>query len=88
MPRRDDILGVAAGDDVAGEAHLALGDAGQPDHGVERRGLAGAVGAEQGDDLAFHHLEIDAAHCLDGAVADMKVRYRQHRRHAAVTARR
>ena len=39
----------------------------EPEDHVDGRGLAGAVGAEEGDDLALLELEVDAAHGLDGA---------------------
>ena len=39
--------------------------------GLEQRRLAGAVGAEQGDDLAPLHLEVDAEEDLHRAVADV-----------------
>jgi hypothetical protein len=39
-----------------------------PADGHHQCGLAGAVRADQGDDLAFVHLDIDAAQGLDPAV--------------------
>ena len=40
--------------------------------GLEQRGLARAVGAEEGDELAFGHLEVDPEEDLDGPVADVQ----------------
>ena len=39
----------------------------QAEQHVDGRGLAGAVGAEEGDDLALLDLQVDAAHGLHGA---------------------
>jgi len=41
--------------------------------GAEEGGLAGAVGADEGDDLAGEDLEGDGVEGLDGAVADDEV---------------
>ena len=48
----------------------------------QQRGLAGAVRADHGDDLAGLHLEADAGHGFDLAVADMQVVDREQRGHA------
>src|SRR5207244_2788638 len=37
---------------------------------LERRGLAGPVAADEGDDLAFLHVQVDAFDGLDPAVVD------------------
>ena len=53
-----DVLGRPAGDALAVEADVAAG----PDHAAQRAqrgGLAGAVGAEQGDDAALVEREIE-----------------------------
>src|SRR6185436_12050715 len=47
------------GDVVLAEEDAPLVRRGQTDHHVERRGLAGAVGAEQADDLARADLDRD-----------------------------
>ena len=47
---------------------------GQPDDHVERRGLAGAVRAEQADDLARADVEADAAHHGAAAVGLREIR--------------
>ena len=44
-----------------------------PRDGAQQRRLAGAVGAEQGDDLALVHLEVDVEQHLHAAVADVEV---------------
>ena len=41
-------------------AHRAVARRGQPDQAPQGRGLAGAVAAKQGDDLALAHFEADA----------------------------
>ena len=52
----------AVGDRVQPEhADLTAGRGGQPFEHFERRGLAGAVGAEQGGDRAGRDVEVDAA---------------------------
>ena len=45
---------------MAEHPHLACRDFGQPEHHQDRRGLAGAVGAEQTEDFALAHREGDA----------------------------
>ena len=45
----------------------------QPGDGLEQRRLAGAVGAEQGDDLALADLEVDAEQHLHVAVGDVEL---------------
>ena len=50
--------------------------------GVEQRGLAGAVGADDGDDLVVADLERHRAHRLDLAIGDMHVGDLQQRAHA------
>ena len=52
-----------------GEAHPARGGH-QPDHGVQRAGLARPVGAHQQHGLAGGHVQRHAAHGGDPAVAD------------------
>jgi hypothetical protein len=52
-----------------------MGDLGivEPRDGAQGRGLAGAVAAEQGEDLAFVHVEADALHDVALAVVGMHV---------------
>ena len=45
----------------------------QAGDGVQRGGLAGAVGADEGDDLPLIDLEGDALDGVDGAVIDVDV---------------
>ena len=51
--------------------------------GVEQRGLAGAVGADDGDDLIVGDVKRHRTHGLDLAVGDMGVGDLQQRAHAA-----
>ena len=46
---------------------------GQAADAVEGGGLAGAVGADQGDDLPLAHMEADAVQRLDVAVFDLEI---------------
>ena len=56
-------------------------DPAHPGDGSHRRGLAGAVGADQGDDLALGDLERDPVEGLDLAVGEDDVlKLKQHRR--------
>jgi hypothetical protein len=48
----------------------AGGRAEQAERGVDRRGLAGAVGAEQGDGLATGDVQVDPVDGHGGAVPD------------------
>jgi len=57
----------------------------QAHRGAEQRGLAGAVGSDDGDDLAFVHLQRDLVHGLHRAVGDAEVPEFKKRCHA-VTA--
>ena len=45
---------------------------------LQRRALAGAVGADDGDDLALGDVEGDVPQRLDGAVRDLQVPHAQH----------
>ena len=51
----------------------------QAERGLHERGLARAVGADQGDDLAVGYLKADAAQRLDAAVGHVQVFNLQHR---------
>ena len=50
----------------------------QAGDGAQRGGLARAVGADQGDDLAVGHLQADAAQRLDAAVGYAQILNLQH----------
>jgi hypothetical protein len=50
----------------------------QAGNGARDRALAGAVGAEQCDDLARLDVEINAAHRGDGAISDLQAARCQH----------
>src|SRR5665213_4316929 len=82
-PRLDDVAAARLADVADAASHQAsLGEqVGARDHGLtarrreqgrehaQRRRLARAVGAEEAEDLAVAHLEVDATHGLDGASA-------------------
>jgi hypothetical protein len=57
------------------EPDLAMGTCGivEPGDGAQGRGLAGAVAAQQREDLAFVHIEADALHDVALAVIGMQV---------------
>src|SRR5258708_30945398 len=48
--------------------------------GIQRRGLAAAVGAKQRDDRALRHLERDVGHADQAAVADFEMLDLEQRR--------
>jgi hypothetical protein len=54
-----------------------LGDE-QPHQRAHRRGLAHAVAAEQGDDLALADVEADIEQHLAGAIGRLQVAHAQH----------
>ena len=55
-------VGRHVGDVLAAEQHTAAAHRHQAGHGLDQRGLAGAVGADDGDDLAGLHRQRGAAH--------------------------
>src|SRR4029079_16678365 len=57
----DDLVRTQPVDALAAQDDLALARAKQPGDGPQRRGLAGAVGADEGDDLALVDVDRDAA---------------------------
>ena len=59
---------------LALEAHLAAFRIEHAGDRAQDRGLAGAVGAEDGDDLALRHLQADAADRLDRTVEGLDAR--------------
>ena len=74
-----------AADRTAVEAHHLGRDAQQPHDRFEQRRLAGAVGADQRDDLAGGDLEIDAVERLEIAIAgDQAMGGEQRRAHASI----
>jgi hypothetical protein len=56
----------------ASEHHAAGGRAMNARDRPQERALAGAIGADQRDQLPFPHVEIHIAHRLDGAVANLE----------------
>ena len=75
MPRRTILSGSMPLMLFAGEADVAARDRAvlglqQAGDRFERGRFAGAIGAEQGDDLAFRHLEAEAAQHQDDVVVD------------------
>src|SRR6185436_7298862 len=65
---------VALQEDVAGAGLI------EPAQAVEQRGLAGAVGSDQAEDLALMHLERNAVERNDAAEHDADVANRKQRR--------
>jgi hypothetical protein len=74
-----------AADVLAVERDLALARLEQARDRAERGGLARAVRADEGDDLALLDVEVDAVQRGDGAVADFEVADREDRRHACAS---
>ena len=70
--RRDAILDVERGHVHACEGGAAL-ERQHAHDGVQERGLAGAVGADDGDDLVVVDVERNRTHRLDLAVGHMGV---------------
>ena len=71
----DDLVRIDAVDLFTGEADVSARDRAvfrlqQAGDGFERGRFAGPVGAEQGHDLAFRHLEAEAAQDQDDVVVD------------------
>ena len=54
-------VGAAAGDVEAGDAQEAAAGSGEAREGAEERRLAGAVGAEKGEDASPAELEVEAS---------------------------
>src|SRR6185503_5113417 len=82
----DDVLGGAAVDALAAEPDLAArADAHVADR-AQRRGLAGAVGAEQRDHAALVDLEVDAVQHLAGAIRRIDAVQLEQRGHACAPA--
>src|SRR5438045_3004845 len=74
-----DLVGRQASDVLALEQDGALARLRAAADGHQQRRLAGAVGADQRDDLAGRNLDIDAMQRLDMAVEGLDARYLQHR---------
>ena len=88
-PGLDDTAGVRACQHLAAEAHFAIPRGQQRADGVVQGGLAGAVAAEERDDLARKHVEGDAAQHLDATVAGAQLAHlQQGLAHAAIPCRR
>src|SRR5690606_19553118 len=63
------------------EAHPSCGRFEQAADGVERRTLAGAVCADQADDLAFAQLKCNPPQRLDSPIAGVEILYLKQCRH-------
>ena len=74
-----DLVGRHAGDVAAGEFNRALAGARIAADRHHQRGFAGAVGADQRDDLALVDLEIDALERHHAAVEGLHAAHRQER---------
>src|SRR5690606_14095351 len=73
-----DAVAVEAGDLLALEADGARARLEDPRDGADERGLAGAVGADEGDDLAGAHRQAHLVERLGVAVVDGEVTNIQH----------
>ncbi len=67
MPSPARALGLCANRSVAPVPHAAARRALEPGDAFHERGLAGAVGTDQPDDLALVHVEVDASERLQSA---------------------
>jgi hypothetical protein len=74
----DDVVGRGAGEHAILEVDRALAGDQQSGDRLERGGLAGAVVAEQRDDLAAAHLQRDPLQGADLAVVDVEAVKAQH----------
>ena len=81
-----DSLRSGPGDALTGEAHLA-GGRHEPRDRAERRGLARAVAAEDGDDLSLADRERDTVESLYRAVASLDAVELEQRGHQSATPR-
>ena len=70
---RHDLVRLAAVDPLAAQPDLALARSEEAGDRAQRRGLAGAVGPDQRDDLALIDREADAAQRVDRAVVGVDV---------------
>src|SRR5690606_19980631 len=73
QPALDDVCGVARGDALAVELDRPLERVDDARNRLQDRRLAGAIGPEDGRDLAFAHLQADPADGLDRAVGALDV---------------
>ena len=81
--RRDAVLDLEPGNLLIRERDAA-GERQNAHDGVEQRGLARAVGTDDGDNLVGIDVERRAAHGLDLAVEDVRIFDRQQSGHDAV----
>ncbi len=77
-PAADDLLGRHAGDGLLPEPDLAAARPQQAGHRPEQGRLAGAVGADDRDDLALLDMERDVAQHHQAAVTRLEVPDGQH----------
>ena len=77
-PAEHDVVGGDAEEGFALEAHVATAGGEEPRQGLEGGGLAGAVVAEEGHDLALGDPERDALERVDLPVEDVEVLHLQH----------
>ena len=71
--QRGDLVGRRVGDVATVEHHGATVGLDHPADRLQQRALAGTVGAEQGDDLAFLHVEVDVEQHLPLLVAHFEL---------------
>src|SRR5690606_27092136 len=77
-PAAHDSVRIVLGDVFAQEGDGAATGPGRAANRHEQRGLARAVGADQGDDLAFVHLDGNVVKRLDSTIISMYVLELQH----------
>jgi len=82
----DDLVSRCGVDPLALEQDLSAGGPDEPGDRSQRRGLAGAVGADQGDDLTLVDREADLLDREDLAVGDLEVLDLEHGRHGVSPA--
>ena len=74
----DNLVGRGRGDGFAHELDGAAAASHEAGHSFQRRGLARAVCADKGDDLALVDLEAHALDGVDGAVVDIQILSLEH----------
>ena len=71
--QRGDDAGVEANDRLSLELDLAFGGRHQTGDGVKERGLAGAIRADDADDLTFVDMEVQARQGVQATESDLQI---------------
>lgn len=82
QPTAAHLVGVQPMDGLLGQQDLAFEGVDDPGQGVEQSGLARAIGAEDGDHLAFFNLQVHPLHRSNRAVPGFQVAHFQQGTHA------